>query len=256
MRPAGLEPATPWFEAKYSNPLSYGRQSEFPFNFPSPGKGKVSRLRDGRGQNSPSIFLPLERGRCPVFGTEGVRIPLQFSFPCKGEDQPTGRQVSRPRDRGAQEKNLLPYSLPLQRGRCPVRGTEGHRKRISFPILSPCKGGDVPSAGQRGFSLTKKLSFPWAATGNRTQIPSATNLCPNRWTIAAVFFPYPERESNPHQELRRLLLYPLSYRGSIHFLFLEKQKRFSAPDAFSGTNVRPVGIEPTTVCLRGNCSTG
>lgn len=25
VRPAGFEPATPWFEAKYSNPLSYGR---------------------------------------------------------------------------------------------------------------------------------------------------------------------------------------------------------------------------------------
>lgn len=24
MHPAGFEPATPWFEAKYSNPLSYG----------------------------------------------------------------------------------------------------------------------------------------------------------------------------------------------------------------------------------------
>lgn len=46
VRPAGLEPATPWFEAKYSNPLSYGRQLEILFNFPSPVKGKVSRLRD------------------------------------------------------------------------------------------------------------------------------------------------------------------------------------------------------------------
>ncbi len=27
VRPAGFEPATPWFEAKYSNPLSYGRVS-------------------------------------------------------------------------------------------------------------------------------------------------------------------------------------------------------------------------------------
>ena len=27
MRPAGFEPTTPWFEAKYSNPLSYGRIS-------------------------------------------------------------------------------------------------------------------------------------------------------------------------------------------------------------------------------------
>ncbi len=27
VRPAGFEPATPWFEAKYSNPLSYGRIS-------------------------------------------------------------------------------------------------------------------------------------------------------------------------------------------------------------------------------------
>jgi hypothetical protein len=25
VRPAGFEPATPWFEAKYSDPLSYGR---------------------------------------------------------------------------------------------------------------------------------------------------------------------------------------------------------------------------------------
>ena len=25
VRPAGFEPTTPWFEAKYSNPLSYGR---------------------------------------------------------------------------------------------------------------------------------------------------------------------------------------------------------------------------------------
>lgn len=24
VHPAGFEPATPWFEAKYSNPLSYG----------------------------------------------------------------------------------------------------------------------------------------------------------------------------------------------------------------------------------------
>ena len=28
VRPAGFEPATTWFEAKYSNPLSYGRVSE------------------------------------------------------------------------------------------------------------------------------------------------------------------------------------------------------------------------------------
>ena len=26
VRPAGFEPATTWFEAKYSNPLSYGRE--------------------------------------------------------------------------------------------------------------------------------------------------------------------------------------------------------------------------------------
>ena len=25
VHPAGFEPATPWFEAKYSNPLSYGQ---------------------------------------------------------------------------------------------------------------------------------------------------------------------------------------------------------------------------------------
>ena len=29
VRPAGFEPATPWFEAKYSNPLSYGRSLAF-----------------------------------------------------------------------------------------------------------------------------------------------------------------------------------------------------------------------------------
>jgi hypothetical protein len=28
VRPARFELATPWFEAKYSNPLSYGRTSE------------------------------------------------------------------------------------------------------------------------------------------------------------------------------------------------------------------------------------
>jgi len=28
VRPAGFEPTTPWFEAKYSNPLSYGRVTE------------------------------------------------------------------------------------------------------------------------------------------------------------------------------------------------------------------------------------
>ncbi len=28
VRPAGFEPATPWFEAKYSDPLSYGRSSK------------------------------------------------------------------------------------------------------------------------------------------------------------------------------------------------------------------------------------
>ena len=46
--PAGFEPTTPWFEAKYSNPLSYGgsssqptRQSRFAYT------AKASILRYG-----------------------------------------------------------------------------------------------------------------------------------------------------------------------------------------------------------------
>ena len=41
VRPAGFEPTTPWFEAKYSNPLSYGRtgnETKLRFFLIAPGK--------------------------------------------------------------------------------------------------------------------------------------------------------------------------------------------------------------------------
>ena len=46
VRPAGLEPATNWFEASYSNPLSYGRTgNETKLRFFSSRRANGSHLR-------------------------------------------------------------------------------------------------------------------------------------------------------------------------------------------------------------------
>ena len=60
---------------------------------------------------------------------------------------------------------------------------------------------------------------------------------------------YPHQESNLDLQLRRLLLYPLSYGG----LALKYFQKIHSKKFFK--NVGYAGFEPATIGLRGRCST-
>ena len=80
VRPAGFEPTTPWFEAKYSNPLSYGRLTLLETNlrflyYLSRTNAPVRYI------NSPSACLSSR-------GQNGIRfVRLLFSLGLQGKVQ-------------------------------------------------------------------------------------------------------------------------------------------------------------------------